>query len=94
MAPNRATHHIFLSSSTANKYVNAQPFFCIIGESKLQVACIRNKPDKVKELLQLGIDANQKDHGGWTALHEVALRGHLQCLKELLKSQGLISAAC
>ena len=94
MVPNHATHHIFLYSSTANEYVNAQTFFCIIGESKLQVACIRNKPDRVKELIQLGIDPNQKDHAGWTALHEVASYGHVQCLKELLKSPGLISAAC
>lgn len=47
----------------------------------------------MKELLQLGIDPNQKDHAGWTALHEVASYGHVDCMKELLKSPGLINAA-
>jgi len=61
----------------------------IKGESLLQVACIKNDPSRVRELLELGINPNMKDHAGWTALHEVSNFGYFNCLRELMKSSIL-----
>lgn len=54
----------------------------------MQVACIKNNPEKVKELLSLGADPNSKDNAGWTPLHEACNYGFFGCVEELLKSKG------
>ncbi|XP_028396423.1 uncharacterized protein LOC114520372 [Dendronephthya gigantea] len=56
------------------------------GESSLHVACIRNDPAKVEEILKLEtVDVNETDNAGWTALHEACNRGHLRCVKKILR---------
>ncbi|XP_065197298.1 uncharacterized protein LOC135828792 isoform X2 [Sycon ciliatum] len=55
------------------------------GESKLQQSCIKGKVDRVRELLAIGADPNMCDHAGWTALHEAANFGHVECVRALLE---------
>ena len=42
-----------------------------VGETPLQLACIRGDVDRVRMLLEAGADVNNKDNNGWTPLHEV-----------------------
>ena len=58
-----------------------------VGETKLHIACIKNDPAKVKQLLAAGEDANSVDYVGWTPLHEACNHGHLECVRVLLKNR-------
>ncbi|KAH3849266.1 hypothetical protein DPMN_091662 [Dreissena polymorpha] len=83
------------SSSIADKIPNKRQMAKNSkGESKLMRACIRNDIEKVRELLATpGVDVNATDHAGWTALHEAAFHGHVDCIRELLKYVPVKSAA-
>lgn len=48
-------------------------------------ACISNDVERVRQLLSVpGLDINQGDYLGWTALHEAAVRGYEEVVKCLL----------
>ena len=60
----------------------------IIGENALHIACKNGRPHQVKELLEKGFDPNLLDNYGWTALHEASNFGHVDSVREMLKSTG------
>ncbi|NXS98501.1 SLF1 protein, partial [Jacana jacana] len=58
----------------------------IKGETALHTACIRNKVEKLIQLLSFpGIDINVKDYAGWTPLHEACNHGSTVCVREILQ---------
>nr|XP_047142772.1 SMC5-SMC6 complex localization factor protein 1-like isoform X2 [Hydra vulgaris] len=59
------------------------------GETALHIACIRNHPDRVKELISNGANPNIRDNAGWYPLHEASIHGHVQCLNALLSYKDL-----
>ncbi|XP_001633927.2 uncharacterized protein LOC5513685 isoform X2 [Nematostella vectensis] len=62
----------------------------IRGETPLHVACIRNDPAKVNELISQGADVNLVDNAGWTPLHEACNHGNVACVKEILKVRPIV----
>ncbi|KAK7869755.1 hypothetical protein R5R35_008290 [Gryllus longicercus] len=55
------------------------------GETRLHIACRRNNIQEVERLLNVpDININEKDHMGWTPLHEAAFHGSLECVRCLL----------
>ncbi len=61
-----------------------------LGETRLHVACIKNQPSVVKQLLCEGCNPNLYDNAGWTPLHEASNHGNEECVAELLKSRGIV----
>ncbi|XP_006275656.2 SMC5-SMC6 complex localization factor protein 1 [Alligator mississippiensis] len=58
----------------------------IKGETALHIACIRNKVEKLIQLLSIpGVDINVKDYAGWTPLHEACNHGSTVCVREILQ---------
>ncbi|XP_062873924.1 SMC5-SMC6 complex localization factor protein 1 [Trichomycterus rosablanca] len=56
------------------------------GETLLHRACKRNQFVIVLQILSLpGVDANAKDHVGWTPLHEACNHGSTECVRALLQ---------
>ncbi|XP_014792348.1 PREDICTED: SMC5-SMC6 complex localization factor protein 1 isoform X1 [Calidris pugnax] len=56
------------------------------GETALHRACIRNKVERLIQLLSSpGIDINVKDYAGWTPLHEACNHGSTVCVREILQ---------
>ncbi|XP_072214974.1 SMC5-SMC6 complex localization factor protein 1 [Excalfactoria chinensis] len=56
------------------------------GQTALHVACIRNKVERLIQLLSSpGIDINSKDYAGWTPLHEACNHGSTVCVSEILQ---------
>jgi len=56
------------------------------GETALHVACRLLKFFKAQELLAAGADPNTQDHAGWTPLHEVAQKAHVELVNLLLEN--------
>uniref|UniRef100_A0A8D0GUV7 SMC5-SMC6 complex localization factor 1 n=1 Tax=Sphenodon punctatus TaxID=8508 RepID=A0A8D0GUV7_SPHPU len=58
----------------------------IKGETALHTACIRNKVERLIQLLSFpGTDINVKDYAGWTPLHEACNHGSTVCVREILQ---------
>ncbi|XP_065406255.1 SMC5-SMC6 complex localization factor protein 1 isoform X4 [Chrysemys picta bellii] len=58
----------------------------IKGETALHIACIRNKVERLIQLLPFpGTDINVKDYAGWTPLHEACNHGSTVCVREILQ---------
>ncbi|XP_068785109.1 SMC5-SMC6 complex localization factor protein 1 isoform X2 [Struthio camelus] len=58
----------------------------IKGETALHKACIRNKVERLIQLLSSpGTDINVKDYAGWTPLHEACNHGSTVCVREILQ---------
>uniref|UniRef100_A0A8C8VKH5 SMC5-SMC6 complex localization factor 1 n=1 Tax=Pelusios castaneus TaxID=367368 RepID=A0A8C8VKH5_9SAUR len=58
----------------------------IKGETALHLACIRNKVERLVQLLSFpGTDINVKDYAGWTPLHEACNHGSTVCVREILQ---------
>uniref|UniRef100_A0A452I445 BRCT domain-containing protein n=1 Tax=Gopherus agassizii TaxID=38772 RepID=A0A452I445_9SAUR len=58
----------------------------IKGETALHIACIRNKVERLIQLLPFpGTDINVKDYAGWTPLHEACNHGNTVCVREILQ---------
>ncbi|XP_043370527.1 SMC5-SMC6 complex localization factor protein 1 isoform X3 [Dermochelys coriacea] len=58
----------------------------IKGETALHIACIRNKVERLIQLLPFpGTDINVKDYAGWTPLHEACNHGSTVCVHEILQ---------
>ncbi|KAM8792522.1 SMC5-SMC6 complex localization factor protein 1 [Eudromia elegans] len=56
------------------------------GETALHKACIRNKVERLIQLLSSpGTDINVKDYAGWTPLHEACNHGSTACVREILR---------
>ncbi|NXN33880.1 SLF1 protein, partial [Nycticryphes semicollaris] len=56
------------------------------GETALHRACIRNKVERLIQLLSFpGTDINVKDYAGWTPLHEACNHGSTVCVREILQ---------
>ncbi|NXV22789.1 SLF1 protein, partial [Cepphus grylle] len=78
------------SYTKENRYVLAEEVrFCrrnIKGETALHRACIRNKVERLIQLLSSpGTDINAKDYAGWTPLHEACNHGSTVCVREILQ---------
>ena len=56
----------------------------LIGWTPLYHACLRNRPDIVKELLNYNPKLNQQTNSGNTAIHIACRYGYLDCVKLLL----------
>merc|ERR1711963_484799 len=56
------------------------------GETALQCACIKLDYLKAESLINEGADPNTRDNNGWTPLHEVAQRNHLDLVRLLLEA--------
>ncbi|KAF2738330.1 ankyrin, partial [Polyplosphaeria fusca] len=54
------------------------------GRTILHIAAAGEKVEPVQYLLELGMDANQKDPRGWTALHYACLSTNIDIMKALL----------
>ncbi|NXN49426.1 SLF1 protein, partial [Rynchops niger] len=86
----RAKAEVESSYTKENYYVLAEKVhFCrrnIKGETALHRACIRNKVDRLIQLLSSpGADINAKDYAGWTPLHEACNHGSTVCVREILQ---------
>ena len=58
------------------------------GESLLHCACRKLEVDKAVRLLGQGADPNTQDFAGWTPLHEVAQRSHVELVRLLLDHEA------
>ncbi|XP_074425894.1 SMC5-SMC6 complex localization factor protein 1 isoform X1 [Larus michahellis] len=86
----RAKAEVESSYTKENCYVLAEEMhFCrrnIKGETALHRACIRNKVERLIQLLSSpGTDINAKDYAGWTPLHEACNHGSTVCVREILQ---------
>lgn len=64
-----------------------------IGELPALVrAAARGDVDEAAELLRTGIDPDQADDDGWTALHAAAVFNHLQIVRDLLHAGADVEA--
>ncbi len=52
--------------------------------SRLQRAALRGKAGLIRRLLAAGVDANERDQRGWTALHRAAAAGEAEAVRALL----------
>ena len=56
------------------------------GETPLHRACILNQPGRIVQMLAVpGVEPNARDNVGWTPLSEACNRGHVDCVRELLR---------
>ncbi|KAA8902305.1 hypothetical protein TRICI_005907 [Trichomonascus ciferrii] len=60
------------------------------GRLLLQKLCDRGDYDKAKELLEMGVDVNDRDYAGNTAIHDAALKGHTKIVELLLDHNAII----
>ena len=62
--------------------------------SMLMVACDEGVADVVRWLLEMGVDVDERHAGdGTTAVHLAAKRGHVDCLRELVRFHANLSLA-
>ena len=52
-------------------------------------AARENRPDMLKKLIEEGEPIDDKDEGGWTALHWAAMKGHTECVRLLTKEVSI-----
>ncbi|XP_035166759.1 SMC5-SMC6 complex localization factor protein 1 isoform X2 [Oxyura jamaicensis] len=86
----RAREKVGASDTKENCYILAEEahFYRrnVKGETALHEACIRNKVERLIQLLSSpGIDINVKDYAGWTPLHEACNHGSTVCVREILQ---------
>ncbi|KAI6058099.1 Ankyrin repeat domain-containing protein 32 [Aix galericulata] len=86
----RANEKVGASDTKENCYILAEEahFFRrnVKGETALHEACIRNKVERLIQLLSSpGTDINVKDYAGWTPLHEACNHGSTVCVREILQ---------
>lgn len=62
------------------------------GRTALIHACICNRFDLVKELVEHGADVNEKDHAQKTALHCAVIVGNLEIISLLLNAKADVNA--
>ncbi|XP_025950775.2 SMC5-SMC6 complex localization factor protein 1 isoform X2 [Dromaius novaehollandiae] len=86
----RAKAEVEVSYAKKNGYLLAEEVHFyktnIKGETALHKACIRNKVERLIQLLSSpGTDINVKDYAGWTPLHEACNHGSTVCVREILQ---------
>nr|XP_013801617.1 PREDICTED: ankyrin repeat domain-containing protein 32-like [Apteryx mantelli mantelli] len=86
----RAKAEVEVSYAKENGYLLAEEVHFyktnIKGETALHKACIRNKVERLIQLLSSpGTDINVKDYAGWTPLHEACNHGSTVCVREILQ---------
>nr|XP_038025707.1 SMC5-SMC6 complex localization factor protein 1 isoform X2 [Anas platyrhynchos] len=86
----RANEKVGTSDTKENWYISAEEahFYRrnVKGETALHEACIRNKVERLIQLLSSpGTDINVKDYAGWTPLHEACNHGSTVCVREILQ---------
>ncbi len=79
---------------------NKQPFEHIIipeivngvykSMNPLHYACMTDNSEATEWLLKNGADVNFATSDGFTALHWAAMKGHFECLQQLLKIENVI----
>ncbi|ODV76876.1 ankyrin [Suhomyces tanzawaensis NRRL Y-17324] len=62
------------------------------GRSLLQRACKKGNLEDIKNYLQQGANANEKDFCGFTCLHEAALEGHTEVVEILIEHGANVNA--
>lgn len=60
------------------------------GRLLLQKLCDRGDFARSEELIRSGVDVNDRDYAGNTALHDAALKGHLDIVRLLLDNGAII----
>lgn len=60
------------------------------GRLLLQKLCDRGDYARSEELIRSGVDVNDRDYAGNTALHDAALKGHLDIVRLLLDNGAII----
>lgn len=60
------------------------------GRLKLQRMCDKGKYEEAKELILNGVDVNDRDYAGNTAIHEAALKGHTKIVELLIDNGAII----
>ncbi len=64
----------------------------LAGENALHIACKKSDATQVAKILsQSDLDANARDHNGWTALHEAVHGGSAECVRLLLSFEAAMS---
>ena len=61
------------------------------GKSLLHYACINNKIERARHMLEQGADVNAKDNHDWTPLHLACLHGHLDIVKLLIQQGAVVN---
>ena len=70
-------------------------FVIVVGCATIDdliIAAIGGHTDRVKALLEQGVDVNAKDNDGYTALFFAALKGHTDTVKALLEQGADVNA--
>jgi ankyrin repeat protein len=63
-----------------------------IGLTELHTAAFTGSLEKVRQLIQAGVDVNSADLYGWTPLHDAAIQGHTEVVKLLLAAGAQVDA--
>jgi ankyrin repeat protein len=69
------------------------PALALSEDFPLKAAAKKGDIQELKRLISAGHDVNEKDDGGWTALHEAEASGNIEIAKLLIENGADVNAA-